>query len=107
MNIFLCLTLLAIWCQHISSENLPNGCQQAFRNAALNAHNSLRAKHAAPALKSVSSIDTSALAWSTYLAKNGKFQHSKSGYGENLYLSSGRFSSSSQCASKKNPFLFI
>ena len=107
MHLFLLLSLFSVYVQSLYGQNLPNGCQEAFRNAALNAHNSLRAKHAAPALKSVSSIDTSALAWSTYLAKNGKFQHSKSGYGENLYLSSGRFSSSSQCASKKNPFLFI
>ena len=106
MNIFVCLTLLAICCQQISSEYLPNGCQEAFRNAALNAHNKLRAKHGAPALKRVPSIDKSALAWSTYLAKNNKFEHSKSGYGENLFLSSGSISSCSQCASKKNSISF-
>ena len=101
MNFVLFLTLLLNFCfDHISSQSLPSGCQTSFRNAALIAHNNLRARHGSPVLKVNANIDASALKWSNYLAANDVFQHS--GPGENLYMVYGvSISSSSQCASKK------
>ena len=104
MNFFLSSILFAIFAGHSLCQNLPNGCQVAFRTAALNAHNTYRANHGSPALAEVSNIDSTALAWSQYLAKNDIFQHSgTSGLGENLYaIYGGSLSSSTQCASNKN-----
>jgi len=104
MLLFLLLALFSVYIQSLHGQNLPNGCQEAFRKAALTAHNTYRAKHSAPPLKSDSSIDTTALRWSQYLAKNDVFKHSgTNGLGENLYLSyGGVLSTSSQCAGNIN-----
>jgi uncharacterized protein YkwD len=104
MLLFLLLAIFSVYIQSSYGQNLPNGCQQAFRNAALNAHNKFRAKHSAPPMKSDSSIDTTALRWSQYLAKNDIFKHSgTNGVGENLFaLYGGGLSTSSQCAGKIN-----
>ena len=104
MNYVLVLTLALTFCfDSITSQgNLPSGCQDAFRNAALIAHNNFRAKHGAPALQANTNIDASALKWSNAMASSGNFAHSGTqGLGENIYMSWGQsFSSSSQCASK-------
>ncbi len=81
--------------------SLPIGCQTAFRNAAVLAHNTLRARHGSPDLKANANIDASALKWSNYLAANDVFKHS--GPGENLFMVYAvSISSSSQFGSKKN-----
>ena len=104
---FYFLILLTINCEQLLCVNLPNGCQEAFRNAAVNTHNTLRARHRAPALRRDSSIDSTALAWSQYLARNSIFKHSGTkGVGENLYaLYGGSFTTSSQCAGKMLIFI--
>ena len=103
MNFYLFLTLFSICAQKSLCQSLPNGCQDAFKTAALNVHNAYRAKHGSPPLVELSSIDSMALAWSQNLAKNNIFQHSGTkGVGENLYaVYGGSLSSSSQCASNK------
>jgi uncharacterized protein YkwD len=104
MLLFLLLALFTVYIQSLHGQNLPNGCQEAFRKAALTAHNTYRAKHSAPPLKSDSSIDTNALRWSQNLAKNDIFKHSgTNGLGENLHaLYGGDLSTSSQCAGNIN-----
>ena len=100
----LVLTLALTFCFDTikSQDSLPSGCQDSFRNAALTAHNKFRAKHGASALKVDTQIEASALKWSTYLATNDLFKHSRTpNLGENLYMSWGQsFSSSSQCSCK-------
>jgi glioma pathogenesis-related protein 2 len=99
MHLFLVLSLFSVLIQNLCGQNLPNGCQEAFRKAALNAHNKFRARHRAPPLQIDSSLDTYALKWSQYLAKNDVFKHS--GFGENLHVRyGGSLSTPSQCAGK-------
>jgi hypothetical protein len=86
---------------------LPDGCIDAFRDAVLNAHNQYRERHSSPALQSDSSIDSSALGWSQYLAQINVLKHSGSeSLGENLFFQSGQMLSSSLDCASKNKALF-
>jgi uncharacterized protein YkwD len=58
---------------------------QTFRQQALSTHNSLRQKHGSPPLVLDNSLNSVAQNWANQLATTGKFQHSNSKYGENLY----------------------
>jgi glioma pathogenesis-related protein 2 len=58
---------------------------QTFRQQALSTHNSLRQKHGAPPLVLDNTLNNVAQGWADKLAATGKFQHSNSKYGENLY----------------------
>jgi uncharacterized protein YkwD len=105
MNFVLGFVLFFTICfDPISSQDiLPSGCQESFRNAALIAHNNLRAKHGALPLQANANIDASALGWSNSMAANGKMVHSdtvSSGLGENLLFFAKGVSSSSQCVGK-------
>ncbi|XP_019643203.1 PREDICTED: peptidase inhibitor 16-like [Branchiostoma belcheri] len=58
-----------------------------FAKNCLAAHNELRAKHGAPALKLSDKLTEHAQKWAEYLASIGKLQHSQgSGYGENIAM---------------------
>ena len=105
MNFILAVaTFLTICFNPISSQDiLPRGCQESFRNAALNAHNNFRARHGASPLQANANNDASALAWSNSMAANGKMVHSdtlSSGLGENLLFFPKGVSSSRQCVGK-------
>lgn len=60
--------------------------QKKFQQEMLQQHNTLRARHCAPAMILDSQISSVAQKYAEYLAKNGKFEHSTSNYGENLYM---------------------
>ena len=66
-------------------NSITSECQAAFRAKALSQHNALRAMHGAQTMTQDSVIDTSALTYAQYLASTGKFSHSTTNYGENLY----------------------
>ncbi|XP_055606456.1 uncharacterized protein LOC129754419 [Uranotaenia lowii] len=64
----------------------------AFRDAVLEAHNRLRAKHSAPPLSRDPALDRYAQEWANNLAaRNCALQHRSNGkYGENLYAAYGK-----------------
>ena len=60
-------------------------CGSTFTNAILAEHNKYRALHQnTPPLVTNRTITAVAQSYSDYLARNMVFNHSKSGYGENL-----------------------
>jgi uncharacterized protein YkwD len=60
----------------------------AFRDAALNQHNTYRANHHAASLTYSEDLNTSAQNWANQMASTGVFQHSgTAGVGENIYNS--------------------
>lgn len=84
-----------------AQQTLPAGCLDAFRAAALTAHNQFRALCGAPALTESTTIAASAQAWATQMATTNVFAHSGSQlYGENLYgqFSSGALTSAASCS---------
>ena len=99
MNFVLVLALFLTFCfDSISSQGfLPSGCQKAFRNAALIAHNNLRARHGSSPLQANANIDASALDWSNKMAASGSFIHSGT-LGENILFFETSISRRSQCA---------
>jgi uncharacterized protein YkwD len=82
--LILCIVLININpIQSVSTE-----CLNAFRQAALDSHNKLRASHDAPALVRQDNIDQTSLEYAKKLAIENKFDHSdQAGVGENLYVS--------------------
>jgi uncharacterized protein YkwD len=62
--------------------------QIQFQQETVQAHNKLRALHCAPALRLDDKLSQTAQAYAEYLATQNKFEHSKNGYGENLYMMS-------------------
>ena len=108
-HIQLCSVSVSSNSNPIIALDLPDGCLAAFRDAVLTAHNEYRKQHSSPALQSDSSIDSSALGWSQYLAQINALMHSGSeSLGENLFFQSGRIlSSNMDCASKKKYVFFI
>ena len=103
LNIF--FLSLMIFTEKSLADNLPSGCQAAFRSAALQAHNIFRARHGSPALTVNPSLEASALTYAKYLAVNDVFQHSRNrgNVGENLYVSYSEDPlTTDQCTRKKN-----
>ena len=66
-------------------NSITSECLAAFRAKALSQHNALRAMHGAQTMTQDSEIDSSALVYAQYLASTGKFEHSDSDNGENLF----------------------
>lgn len=58
----------------------------SFRNKSLTNHNTYRAKHRSPNLAANSTLNQGAQNWAKYLADSGKFEHSTTTHGENLYV---------------------
>ena len=85
-----------------SLNGLPNGCLDAFRQAALNAHNLYRSKHSADPLTEDTNLDSSAQSYATKLGITNDFKHSGlANVGENLYASYTSVSLSvSMCSSE-------
>ena len=69
-----------------AQKTLPTGCLEAFRSAALTAHNQYRSLCGVPLLDASNTIDISSQDYATQMAATNLFQHSvNSSYGENLY----------------------
>ena len=66
---------------------LPTGCLDAFRNAALQAHNDYRLKHSVGFLTKDLSVDDSALKSATNMAVTNDFSHTPNlvNTGENIF----------------------
>ena len=93
-----------------SSNNLPNGCLDSFRQAALNAHNTFRSKHSAKPLvqdTSLNGLDNSAQSYATQMGITNVFAHSnKPNTGENIYASYTSQSLNTAFCSSDFKFLF-
>ena len=87
----------------INPSSQFDACQQKFHHASLMAHNKYRAMHYAPALKSNTGLQSTALNYANYLASREVFKHSGArGLGENLaYLWSSKIKNLGDCSSKK------
>ena len=108
-HIQLCSVSVSSNSNPIIALDLPDGCLAAFRDAVLTAHNEYRKQHSSPALQSDSSIDSSALGWSQYLAQINVLKNSGSeSLGENLFFQSDQIlSNSTDCAGKIKAFLLF
>jgi len=60
--------------------------QVKFQQETLQHHNQLRAKDCVPPLVLDDALSRTAQAYAELLAAQNKFEHSKNGYGENLYM---------------------
>ncbi len=93
-----------------SSNNLPNGCLDSFRQAALNAHNTFRSKHSVKPLvqdTSLNGLDNSAQSYATQMGITNVFAHSnKPNTGENIYASYTSQSLNNAFCSSDFKFLF-
>lgn len=76
--------------------------QKRFQKETLTSHNQLRARNCAPALELDDALSKTAQAYAEYLAANNKFEHSKNGHGENLYMMSSSASLTNLAGSKNN-----
>jgi len=62
----------------------------SFVEECLQSHNKYRARHGAGPLELKEDLTQHAQRWANYLAKSGKFQHSRdSNFGENIAMTSG------------------
>ena len=70
------------------NNNLPPGCLDAFRNSALNAHNTLRRRHNSVELTETFALDASALNAATNMAVQGHLLSSSNLFNkeENLHV---------------------
>jgi len=67
------------------APKVPNVTEKAFIDECLLMHNSLRAKHGAPALTLDDNLGKIAQAWAGELIKKNKMAHNDTGFGENVY----------------------
>ena len=102
MKFFIIFLNTILLIKYISAQqSLPTGCLDAFRTAALTAHNQYRALCGVPSLTESDTIDSSAQAWATQMATTNVFAHSgNSLYGESLYgqFTSGSLNNFSACS---------
>jgi len=92
------------------NASLPSGCLEAFRNAALSAHNDFRLRHSAEYLNADLNLDNSALNSATTMSITNDFAHTPDlvNTGENIYASyTTRSPSVSQCARNLNGPIFF
>jgi uncharacterized protein YkwD len=89
--------------------SLPSGCLEAFRNAALQAHNDYRLRHSAGYLNTDLNLDDSALNSATTMSITNDFAHTPDlvNTGENIFASyTTKSPSVSQCARNLNSLFF-
>lgn len=67
-----------------NAEATPAGDRGATTNALVEAHNRLRRKHCAPALRWSTKVAASAQRWADHLRGRCALEHSRGSYGENL-----------------------
>lgn len=94
----------------VATGTLPAGCLDAFRQAALAAHNTFRSKHFAQSMAENTAVDTSAQAYAQQIAATAVFAHSTNrvNTGENLYMSSSTVPLTvAKCARKLNIIIFL
>ena len=94
----------------VAQGTLPTGCLEAFRQAALTAHNTFRAKHFSQSMAENTLVDASAQAYAQQIAATAIFAHSTNrvNTGENLYMSSSIAPLTvAKCARKLNIIIFL
>lgn len=77
------MVLLLIFVANAFTSN-----QVKFQQETLQRHNELRARNCVPALKLDDALSRKAQEYAEKLARENKFEHSRNGYGENLYMMS-------------------